>query len=99
MEFREFRDQFVAMDGFLNEGGLESAFLQAAAAEHAKTTLANASAQVAQSFARTTALALRSNVARVLTGLSYRACSVRRMKNSSPSATSKAVCARAIRRS
>ncbi len=77
MEFREFRDQLVTMDGFLTAGGLESAFLQAAMAEHATTTLAQASAKVAQGFASTTALALRSNVARLLTGLSYRDFAVR----------------------
>lgn len=71
MEFREFRDQLVTIDGMLHEGGIEAAFVRAAAAEHA-TALAGAGAKARSRFARSPALALRCNVARVLTGLSYR---------------------------
>ena len=35
VEFREFRDQLIQIDAFLNEGGIESAFIPAAATEHA----------------------------------------------------------------
>lgn len=76
MEFREFRDQLVVIDGMLQEGGIEAAFVQAAAAEHA-TALAGAGAKGWARFAQTSALALRCNVARVLTGLSYREFAVR----------------------
>ena len=34
VEFREFRDQLIQIDAFLNEGGIESAFIQAGAAVH-----------------------------------------------------------------
>ena len=76
VEFRVFRDQLVQIDRLLNEGGLESAFVQSAAAEHA-TAMAEANAKAWRRFARTTALALRCNVARVLTGLSYRDFAIR----------------------
>jgi hypothetical protein len=76
VEFREFRDQLVAIDGMLHEGGIEAAFVQAAAAEHAPA-LAAAGAKAWARFAQTSALALRCNVARVLTGLSYREFAVR----------------------
>jgi hypothetical protein len=76
VEFREFRDQLVAIDGLLHEGGIEAAFVQAAALEHA-ATLAEADAKAWSGFARTSALARRCNVARVLTGLSYREFAVR----------------------
>lgn len=76
MEFREYRDQFVQIDTCLLEGGIESAFLQAAAAEHA-AELAGASPAACERFARTTVLALRCNLARVLTGLTYRDFAVR----------------------
>lgn len=76
VEFREFRDQLVTIDRMLNEGGIESAFVQSAAAEHA-LTLAGAGAKAGRRFARTSALALRCNVARVLTGLSFREFAVR----------------------
>lgn len=81
VEFRAFRDQLVQIDCFLNEGGLESAFVQSAAVEHA-AALVGANAKVWQRFVRTTALALRCNVARVLTGLSYRDFAVRTAESS-----------------
>ena len=76
VEFREFRDQLVTIDGMLHEGGIEAAFVRAAAAEHAPV-LAQAGAKAWARFAQTSALALRCNVARVLTGLSYREFAVR----------------------
>ena len=76
VEFREFRDQLIQIDTFLNAGGIESAFIQVAAAEHA-TGLAGASAKACAQFARTSALALRCNLARLVTGLSFREFAVR----------------------
>lgn len=76
VEFREFRDQLIQIDRFLNEGGIESAFIQAAATEHA-TALVGASAKAGAQFARTSALALRCNLARFVTGLSFREFAVR----------------------
>ncbi len=81
VEFREFRDQLVTIDALLAEGGLEAAFVQAAAAEHA-ALLSGASAKAGARFAQTSALALRCNVARVLTGLSYREFAVRAAESS-----------------
>jgi hypothetical protein len=76
VEFREFRDQLVTIDAMLHEGGVEAAFVKAAAVEHA-ATLDGARAKACARFAQTSALALRCNVARVLTGLSYREFAVR----------------------
>ena len=81
MDFRDYRDRLVEIDRMLDEGGIESAFIQSAAVEHA-AELAGASAEVCERFARTSALALRCNVARELTGLSYREFSVRAAESS-----------------
>jgi IS5 family transposase len=76
VEFREFRDQLVQIDAMLTHGGLDATFLTAARAAHA-TELTGADAKALQRFARTTALALRCNVARAITGLSFREFAVR----------------------
>ena len=76
MEFREWRDQFVQIDRMLDEGGIETSFVQLARAEHA-AAWADADAPQLARFARQSALALRCNVARVLTGLSFRDFAVR----------------------
>lgn len=76
VEFREFRDQFVQIDRMLDEGGIETSFVQLARAENA-AEWADADAQQLGRFARQSALALRCNVARVLTGLSFRDFAVR----------------------
>lgn len=76
VDFRDYRDRLVEIDWMLDEGGIESTFVQAAAAEHA-VELEGASACACQRFARTSALALRCNVARVLTGLNYRNFAIR----------------------
>lgn len=81
MEFRAFRDRLVAIDGLLSEGGIEAAFVQAAAAEHVPA-LAGAGAKAWARFAQASALALRCNVARVLTGLSFREFAVRTAESS-----------------
>lgn len=76
MEFREFRDQFVQIDRMLDEGGIETTFLQLVRAEN-PAAWADADAKQLQRLARPSALALRCNVARVLTGLSFRDFAVR----------------------
>lgn len=76
VEFREYSALLVTIDGLLMEGGLESAFVRLAAAEHA-ADLAGASAKACASFARTSALALRCNLAREITGLAYREFAIR----------------------
>jgi len=81
VEFREFRDQLVTIDGLLLKGGIESAFVQLALAENAAAWGAATSQQLA-SFARTSVLALRCNVARKLTGLSFRDFAVRTAESS-----------------
>jgi len=76
VEFREYSALLVTIDGLLLAGGLESAFVRLAAAEHA-AELAGASAKACASFARTSALALRCNLAREITGLAYREFAIR----------------------
>lgn len=76
VEFREYSALLVTIDGLLLEGGLESAFVRLAAEEHA-AALVGASAKACASFARTSALALRCNLAREITGLAYREFAIR----------------------
>jgi hypothetical protein len=76
VDFRDYRDRVVTIDRMLLEGGVEAAFIQAAVAENS-AEWASASAAQLQSFARQSALALRCNVARLLTGLSFRDFAVR----------------------
>jgi len=76
VDFRDYRDRLVTIDRMLVDGGVEAAFIQAAVAEDA-AEWANASAAQLQQFARQSVLALRCNVARVLTGLSFRDFAVR----------------------
>ena len=65
----------------LDEGGVEKTFVQVALAEHA-SVLAGASATVRARFARTSALALRCTVARLLTGLDFRGFAIRTAESS-----------------
>jgi len=81
VEFREWRDQLVQIDRRLDEGGIETTFVQLARAENA-VEWANAGAPQLGRFARQSALALRCNVARVLTGLSFRDFAVRAAESS-----------------
>lgn len=76
VEFREFRDQFVQIDRMLDEGGIETTFLQLVRAEN-PAAWADADAKQLRRLAQQSALALRCNVARVLTGLSFRDFAVR----------------------
>jgi hypothetical protein len=76
VDFRDYRDRLVTIDQMLLEGGVEAVFIQAAVAENSAEWAA-ASASQLQRFARHSVLALRCNVARLLTGLSYRDFAVR----------------------
>lgn len=76
VEFREFRDQLVAIDALLVNGGMEEEFIQLALAQN-PTAWAEAAPKQRARFARNSVLALRCNVARRLTGLSLRGLAVR----------------------
>lgn len=81
MEFRQFRDQLVTIDGLLVAGGVEAEFIRLALAENT-AGWQDATAKQLQRFARTSVLALRCNVARKLTGLSFRDFAVRAAESS-----------------
>lgn len=81
MEFREYRAQLETIDRMLVAGGVEAAFLQLALTENA-AEWETASAKQLRRFARQSVLALRCNVARVLTGQSFRDFAVRAAESS-----------------
>ena len=81
MDFRDYRDRLVTIDRMLVEGGVEAHFISLAWAEHAPEW-ADASAAQLQQFARHSVLALRCNIARLLTGLSFRDFAVRAAESS-----------------
>ena len=81
VEFRDYRARLETIDRLLLEGGIEAGFIQAAVAENA-AEWADAGAAQLQRFARQSVLALRCNVARVLTGLSLRDFAVRTAESS-----------------
>jgi hypothetical protein len=81
VEFREFRDQLVTIDGLLVAGSIEDAFVQRALAENAAAWTHTTPKQLAR-FVRTSVLALRCNVARKLTGLPFREFAVRAAESS-----------------
>ena len=81
VDFRDYRDRLMTIDRMLLEGGIEANFIQAAVAENA-AAWADASAAQLQRFARQSVLALRCNVARLLTGLSFRDFAVRAAESS-----------------
>jgi hypothetical protein len=81
VEFREYREQFETIDRMLVAGGVEAAFIQLARAENAAEWEA-ASAKQLRRFAQQSVLALRCNVARVLTGQSFRDFAVRAAESS-----------------
>jgi hypothetical protein len=81
VDFRDYRDRLVTIDRMLLEGGVEAVFIQAAVAENAAGRDA-ASASQLQRYARQSVLALRCNVARLLTGLSFRDFAVRAAESS-----------------
>jgi hypothetical protein len=80
VDFRDYRDRLVTMDRMLLEGGVEAVFIQAAVTENAAGKAASASQL--QRYARQSVLALRCNVARLLTGLSFRDFAVRAAESS-----------------
>jgi hypothetical protein len=81
MEFREYRVQLETIDRMLVEGGVEAAFIQQALTENT-VAWKDASAKQLRRFAQQSVLALRCNVARVLTGLSFRDFAVRAAESS-----------------
>jgi len=76
VDFHNYCDQLVTIDQMLLAGDVEAAFIQAAVAQNSAEWAAASAAQ-RQSFARQSALALRCNVARLLTGQSFRDFAVR----------------------
>ena len=81
VDFRDYRDRLVTIDRMLLEGGIEAVFIQAAVAESA-AEWADAGAAQLQRFAEQSVLALRCNVARLLSGLSFREFAVRAAESS-----------------
>lgn len=75
VEFREYRARLETIDRMLVEGGVEVAFIRLALEENAAQWEA-ASAKQLRRFAQQSVLALRCNVARVLTGLDFRGFAV-----------------------
>lgn len=71
LEYREQRALFERIDLILAASGLEQDFIKLALADRGFDPQA-ASASSLESFARLSVLALRSNIARVLTGLAHR---------------------------
>ncbi len=81
VDFQVYRERLVTIDRMLVEGGVEAAFVQAAVAEDPAERVAATAAQL-QSFARQSVLALRCNVARVLTSQTFRDFAVRAAESS-----------------
>jgi len=76
VDFHDYCDRLKVIDLMLVEGGVEGEFIRLAMAE-APAQWAEASATDLQRFARMSVLALRCNVARLLTGESFRDFAVR----------------------
>jgi len=70
-EYREQRDLFLRLDELLSVAGLEREFLELSTA-HRKIDLGTCSAADAASLSKSCALAFRSNLARMITGLNHR---------------------------
>ena len=77
VEFREYLERLVEIDRMLVEGGVESAFIQSALNENAAQWAAAGVDKQLPRYMAQSALALRCNLARVLTGLSYRDFAIR----------------------
>jgi len=71
LDYQNLRDIFVRVDGILSESKLDAEFLALAILDQ-KIELEKMSAKELERFARFTALALRSNIARSLSGLGHR---------------------------
>lgn len=78
VDYRVFREQLEQIDRLLDEGGIEADFVRASLAERAGA----ADGCARQSLATQSALALRCNLARKLTGLAYREFAVRAAESS-----------------
>ena len=70
-EYHEQRALFVRLDDLLSQSGLEGEFFTLRMA-HRKIDLSVRSAAEVQSLSRSCTLALRSNLARLITGLNHR---------------------------
>ena len=70
-EYRDQRALFLRLDDLLSQTGLEREFLTLSLA-HRKIELSKCSAAQAQSLSKSCTLALRSNIARLITGLNHR---------------------------
>ena len=77
VEFRDYLKRLVEIDRMLVEGGVESAFIQSALNENAGQWEAAGVQKQLPRYMAQSALALRCNLARVLTGLSYRDFAIR----------------------
>lgn len=73
VDYRVFREQLEEIDRLLDEGGIEVDFVRASLAARAEAQ----DAAACQRLATHSALALRCNIARKLTGLAYREFAVR----------------------
>lgn len=76
LDYREQRALFERIDGILSASGLEQDFINLALADRKIDTDAT-SAKRLERFARFSVLALRANIARILTGLAHRDFCVR----------------------
>jgi hypothetical protein len=72
IDYKEWREQLIQMDHLLQNGELEAEYIRLALAERPQRDAA-----ACRRFARISALALRCNLLRKLTGLDYRELSVR----------------------
>jgi hypothetical protein len=70
-EYRDQRALFLRLDDLLTQTGLEREFFTLSLA-HRKIELSKCSAALAQSLSKSCTLALRSNIARLITGLNHR---------------------------
>jgi hypothetical protein len=81
LDYREFRDTLIKIDEILNKSGLEHKIVQEALEEYCKTNKLNANkffnSRTAQFQYKVFRQALRCNIARHLTGESYRLFSIR----------------------
>ena len=71
LEYREQRALFERIDGILSASGLKQDFIDLALTDR-KIDTAATSARLLERFARFSVLALRANIARILTGLGHR---------------------------
>ena len=75
-EYRQQRDLFIRLDGLLHQSDLENEFIKLSM-EHRKIDLAEQSAKQAKNISQGCVLALRSNIARHITGMKHREFCIR----------------------